>query len=549
MAGSGRLSGIARAGLWRDDARTIRGGAVMIEALGGSNQVTIHQAAAGAPAAPLAADSLRFAQAIQISVAASQLAGTGPAKATIGATPGDQILKTVGLMSAPVAGSPPSLAANLPYGGIFYGNAVAADAIYPVKITYGRDADFRFRAERSGSVDSIQVNNRVNRSGESTYSTATGGRVMIELRADDGTAQHLPSSTVLARSESYVPSEAGDYPELAFDHPVTLQAGQIYHYVMVQLEPGQIASSNANFVANAGGVADNPYFGDVFNVFYGNGSSWQIKRGSSDAPNGQLIPAFELGYTDGVSVGAGMMAQKSATDAVGIGGGALARQIFEVDGADKHVTGLWLRPARISNDGAPLEVTLKDGSGRIAWQGEIPADQISRTGGTDPRSAYMNGPVGWVYARFPETVTLESGQTYAVELGSSGKYSIAATTDLSGKMQDRNAWDSGFAQVSTDGGQSWTGWTKTFGSKETGFLSSHGGATNQDLPILFTLDGMPDRLPRLSADYGSWDGTTVDTTVEDTTLGVWPQDLVEFIKGPLLAQLQLAISMLQDSTK
>jgi hypothetical protein len=78
-----------------------------------------------------------------------------------------------------------------------YGPGLGADGLGNTVVggTWGNSVSFRFRAERSASVQSVLLYLIPDHVG---YSAGTGGRIEVTLNADDGTLAHNPSTAVLA---------------------------------------------------------------------------------------------------------------------------------------------------------------------------------------------------------------------------------------------------------------------------------------------------------------------------------------------------------------
>lgn len=91
-----------------------------------------------------------------------------------------------------------------------YGNPLNADSyasddaacgLWNINLD-GTEVSFRIRAKHTGTVNAIReyfVHS------ESGYSSGDGGDIRVQIRADDGTSNHRPSSTVLASAINYDP--------------------------------------------------------------------------------------------------------------------------------------------------------------------------------------------------------------------------------------------------------------------------------------------------------------------------------------------------------
>ena len=167
------------------------------------------------------------------------------------------------------------------------------------------------------------------------------------------------------------------------------------------------------------------------------------------------MPYFSLGYSDGIEV-AGGGGWSVANNYFRLGGSNRLRQVFIVEGPTRRVNGVWFRLGRAVDTTAPLYLEIKDARGSRLLSRSVPASQVS----VGSMSAKENAtPVKWIYANFLSIVSLQSGSRYSIELSSSGRYSMQAYVDAvrHGFTKDRNAWSSAQAEISRDGGASWSG--------------------------------------------------------------------------------------------
>jgi hypothetical protein len=373
---------------------------------------------------------------------------------------------------------------NLPFNGLFYGFPFSCDHIQLSRIggkEYGNLLSFRFRAERSGKVSYVVYNNRYDPEGNG-YSSGDGGRIHAEFRADDGSVRHHPQNAVLAKTESHTPGSNPPWRKLTFSSPVTVEAGKLYHVVFVQ-ESGNYASTNA-----AGTIKG---YDNVFGPYWGNDNG-SFHKLESWYPNGALRTPrrwsqsyMSLGYTDGTEVGTGgwCIADNYPT----IGGSRRIRQVFTVQGPDRDVNGVWFRAARKSGNTQPMIFELKNAGGAVIWSKQVAASQFSEGRLIDSLDILdANGTIRWTYVEFGKTIRLASGAKYSLELSSTASptdgYSTKAHLDLvqRGEVRDRNAWSNAEAQISTNGGSSWTT-----------SIEPTGASQGNDFGFGFTLEGGP----------------------------------------------------------
>ncbi|HIG42318.1 MAG TPA: hypothetical protein EYQ14_17530, partial [Gammaproteobacteria bacterium] len=163
-------------------------------------------------------------------------------------------------------------------GGLFYGHPLFGEQTGN-GILFGYEASRRFRVERDGVITAIRHNNRTLLQSNidkrcrdnniwceckiagldlytcgyhlaNSYSLGNGGLVTVEIHADDGSSQHLPTGTALGViKEPYIPLEIADqvYPIFEFESPVTVKAGSIYHLVYRQLNPPTICTKRGGY--------------------------------------------------------------------------------------------------------------------------------------------------------------------------------------------------------------------------------------------------------------------------------------------------------------
>ena len=421
---------------------------------------------------------------------------------------------------------------ELPLAGVFYGNPAAGEAT--TNATISIESSRRFRAQRSGGITSVRFHNRVlsqndiNKKCErsinpdsqwcqckradldarscgysigNSYSVGNGGLIVVEVRPDDGGG--LPSEVVLGKTASYVPLEeyeksGSHYITLDFKKVVDLQLGGLYHLVFTNLNPpdscqlfGLSTSQAASCPRNKGAISLNgvldrniPTTTGRWGPMQGDKSAANLYRSRSDN-SWQLyekgIAFYEVYYTDGVAVGESY----HALDAMHagerqIGGSSIARQRFTVEDAGREVDGVWLNFGHSPGaDGSALSVELKGSKGQILAKGPIAASKhCVRKNDRKCRD--------WGYTKFEDSVSLHEGDEYALEISASAHAKVRLSTyqplRLYQKFNDRNDWANARAEISDNSGRSWGEWTSYKGDV-------------RDLAVLFTLEGMPRKLP------------------------------------------------------
>ena len=421
---------------------------------------------------------------------------------------------------------------DLPMAGAFYGHPL--NALQAQNAAIAVESSRRFRAERTGAIEAVRFHTRVltdrdiakkcaaSGSGSqwcdcrdggldaytcgystgSAYSVGNGGLIHVELRRDDGRGE--PGERVLGRTPSIVPMEefGGDnatYTTLRFESPAPIELGETYHLLFRNLNPpvgcalsGEPVSKAASCPRDQGAIGLNglkvsttasrtgvhgPWLGDTDANLY---------RRTVDGPwrlYEKALSYFELTYSDGVKVGESYHAVDATSGGVRkVGGDVRARQSFTVRDASRQVDGVWLAFGHPSaGAAAPLDVVLRDASGTTLARGTMPASDLCvaelRTGEKRCRD--------WQYASFGESVDLLEGSSYSVEFASKVPRShlMISLQPLSRHgFDDRNHWSDARAEISTNGGSSWGAWKSDM-------------ADERDMPVLFTIEGMPRSLP------------------------------------------------------
>lgn len=381
------------------------------------------------------------------------------------------------LVDVTVPASQPAV--ELPYANRLYGNPIHAEAVGNTRYTADRPVAFRFRAERSGTIEAVRWFNKYDVAGGNVgYSTGNGGRIRIDLRANAVVGgNNVPSATSLGSTAPQPRAiELGYFPIVEFlDPKPQVVAGQFYHLVFNQLDTSGANTISVNMLHTkkpidlGGNGRFGPYWTDeLAHLWYSGGTNgtWNVRA--------DRAPIFELRYTDGVSTGQGMIfSHDSATKPVG--GTEMARQIFTVRDATRTVAGLWMRVRRSGSSTPPeLIVRLESSAGTLIEQLTVPAGAV-------PVSTIYDNPIPWIYRPFSQNRTLQLGQGYRVRFSaaSAGYHLHAIQKGLNFGMQDRNIWRDAHAQYSVNSGASWVGWN---------FTATHLGTqtrTDMDLPIAF----------------------------------------------------------------
>ncbi len=411
---------------------------------------------------------------------------------------------------------------RLPMSGLFYGHHLMGEQTGN-GILFGYEASRRFRAERSGMVTAVRHNNRTllqsNIDGRcrdnnvwcecqeggldaytcgyhlsNSYSLGNGGLVTVEIHADDGSDQHLPSGTALGSiTTPYVPFDIAEvnYPVFPLSAPTRLEAGCVYHVVYRQLNPPTACTRRSGYSVEEAAECDRTsgliglngiHFSDTDDRGPWLGRTAAILTRHSVTDEWSVDPDnlswFEIQYDDDVWTGDAYTYTDGASTARQLGGNLQIRQQFTVRDADRVVDGVWLRAGRTtSTDAGTIEVEVSDGEG-VRSRGHFTAESFQQCSG---------GCGSWGYAAFDQPVTLALGQRYSVTFSApaGAAYSVTSGFPLDYSPYDsqtRNNWKDAGAQHSDDGGLTWSAFSGTY-------------HPDRDLSLLFTIVGMPRSLP------------------------------------------------------
>ena len=333
-----------------------------------------------------------------------------------------------------------------------YGSGINADALSNIRIgPEGLQASYRFLATHTGTVADMRVY-LITVTTKPGYEGGDGGKLLVQLQTDDGTANHNPSGTTLASYEIMKPqvgaADAIAFPKVVFSPAPKLQAGTMYHVVFSNLD----ASPTVNYVSVDDLWMKNPV-NPMQPMF--NNANFSVLARSTGTPWSVVdsnTPIFEVDYADGTTLGCGYMEvwagvpePISATSAV--------RETFTVSGGNKSETQVSVRLARIAGAG-PLTVKLEQTDGTVIEKGTIPATQI-------PLSTSVTSPTYvWAIYKFSETETLFSGQGYNLELDAPAgtiyqAYPVRKGTSVGFAS---TYFPDGYAEFNL--GLGWAGWTQ-----------------------------------------------------------------------------------------
>ena len=327
----------------------------------------------------------------------------------------------------------------------YYGSGLSADAL--ANTVLGGPSmnmvSYRFQARHASPLTSIRVFFiwSLLRSG---YQAGQGGTIEVDLKADDGTAAHLPTGPALA-SLSYgnIIAQNNNYPELSFPQPAALTGGALYHLVFTNVDPTPMAnyiSLDALYTDDQTAPVQPSLNDTTFAQLVRSGTgAWKVRYG--------FTPTLELDYADGGSQGEGYMEVWSANPKT-ISGNAMVRETFKVSGPSRQFTQVKVRLQRVAGS-SPLTARIEEAGGTLIEQATVPAASV------------LQGVPTWVTFSFPLSQALATGVAYNLVLSSPAdtQYSTFPIRKGSDKgFSNYTVFPDGYAQFTTTGAAGWAGW-------------------------------------------------------------------------------------------
>jgi hypothetical protein len=353
----------------------------------------------------------------------------------------------------------------------YYGAKWASDGLANTVIGPGQiQGDYRFRSTHTGTLAAIHTYWQDG----AGYGAGTGGTYRIDLETDDGTANHFASGKVLATTTELHPNNL--FVTEAFLSPATINSGTLYHVVYTNIDgnPKTNYTSLDMIYIGATGPGPTPSQPSVSDTdwahLYNEGTvaapAWHWRHGAE----GDYMPTLELVYGDGTIAGNGYMEVWIETSREKVSGNNEARETFIVSGGDKVAASFSVRMQKdVGAD--PLTVTLKNGSGATIESGTIPPGNFS--------------PVdNWVTYNFSSPRTLSNGNSYSIILSAAGTSTYSLFPIREGRSYNFDSpsfFSDGYAQISSNGGSSWTNWPDESGNP----------STEGDLQFYFTTTQLP----------------------------------------------------------
>ena len=326
-----------------------------------------------------------------------------------------------------------------------YGSAIGMDSLNNSVVggSGNRRVAYRFRASSTSRLRSIRV--YVMGPDHSGYGAGTGGTWQVTVQPDDGSTQHRPSGKVLA-SATMQPTKT--FPVIRWSTAASLKRGRLYHIVFTNVDPN--ASSN---YASLNGVFTYRRTARRQPAF--TNRIWaQLSRsaGGGWSESSNTVPIMQLNYANGVVRGVGYM-EVWIRAAKNVSGHQKARETFKVRGANRRITRVAVRLARVSGS-SPLRIRLERGNGKRVASCRVPASKIT-----------SSGNASWVGCKFRTPRTLRSGHRYHLVVKTAADTSYSIYVIRKGSMygfSSRTYFSDGHAQYNAGGG--WGGFDQPGGS-------------------------------------------------------------------------------------
>ncbi len=343
--------------------------------------------------------------------------------------------------------------------GKVYGAGWAGDSLnnYPIGDSSRRKASYRFRADATGTLQTLRVFWVDNRgSSHGGYALGNGGTIKMDIQPDDGSASHLPNGTSLG-SMTLKPGlvsgvdptgNTGLFRLMTFPTGVPVVGGNLYHVVFTNVDADPVN----NWISLDGIVnwttdqAQVQLPGSDFSVLIDYGSGWK-ENFSTDGKASINTPVMDLGYVDGHHQGNGYMEiwigqPRPITASQGV------REVFTPK-ADVQVDAVQVR-LRNTGVGGSLVLRLEKADGTLVSSvtvngSTILSDKHRFAGGT------LTAPV-----------TLKGGQAYNLVLSApSGSFEAYPIRDGAPfGFTAATVFGEGHCEFNTGGGWlGWDGWT------------------------------------------------------------------------------------------
>ena len=341
----------------------------------------------------------------------------------------------------------------------YYGVGIGADGLGNLEIGKyaGRKLAYRFKAEKSGTVDELRIFLIY---AEGGYYAGDGGEVKVAFYTDDGTGDHFPDTEIT--SETITNPMAENFPLITFDPQVEITAGTIYHIVFTNPDAAPtenyVSLDNLQVDADAANVQPGWSDTDMQVLWDDSGGGWAAKTNKT--------PIFNITYTDDNEFGVGWVNAASGSGLRTISGANKVRESFTVSGGARKVISVAVFVKKTDGTSG-LVVRLETSGESLIEEGTIDAGDISDASYT------------WVTFTFVASHMLSNSASYNLVLSSvSGTYTTFHLQEGTGNgFADETVFTDGKMEYNTGGG-----WTDSYGT--TGDMMFYFGCVGPGAPLL-----------------------------------------------------------------
>lgn len=313
----------------------------------------------------------------------------------------------------------------------------------PLSIGKFHDAfvSYRFRAEKQGRLKSITLYFVFKSKG---YYSGDGGKVLLELREDDGSNKHFPVDRAIcsATVDKIVQKTKNKYSFASIDlgEKAYLNKGSIYHIVLSNIADDPLNNwVSVNNIYNSQrkqNMQPRSADDDLAVLLKFKNENWQINYG--------FTPIFSVEYSNGFSYGQGYI-DAWISDTATISETQHVGQIIINTGHDYTAKSVSIRLRKKTNSGS-LMIHLLDANEQKIGYAVLPSHHISAN-------------YDWVNACFKEQILLKATQRYTLVLKAlnGGIFSIYPIQKGVSHGFKNSTFSDGYGILSHDNGKTWKG--------------------------------------------------------------------------------------------
>jgi hypothetical protein len=331
---------------------------------------------------------------------------------------------------------------TLPYGGLGIGTACLLGQPGNQKVY--THSSIMILCERSGTIDRISWQNRINGHGRTGYSDGDGGTIdwICRIVPDPKAATIHPGSVIgqtrkivgagvsrgwvdeykAAGGKGAPPLIFVEIPTIRFVKPFHVKRGDMLLFTQRQSGKGAVSINNNYSTCRT--------FKD-WSPYRGHDSCRQFKGTSLSTRRPEHFPLILIGYTDGVVKGTGVMGYSAgltqSQESIELSGSTRARQVFKcpewADGKTiKAVTSFWGRTTKETSGNLRCRIRLAgDKPGGSQDEGQALAESTLLASQVAYRPDIKNGsPTPLLRHNFGSPAKLQGGKTYYVVMETAG---------------------------------------------------------------------------------------------------------------------------------